>query len=327
MSDREVAMLSLMRAKASRAALTLSVAVSVLVGPVGGGGALAALDSNLENSNANGAEKQSTDDFNNRMRDLDKQTRDLMNTPVDFCDPAALDAQTKAYGHLHFQKLQLEGQREKIHPNIALAVKTAANAFADEGELVKDLPYVAEYRDALERHDEVAQGMLLKKMTPAAQAQAASERKDFISELKILTPLADSGDVQAQADVAGLYAWGKLLDDKKITLPPPAKRPPSDEALAYKYYQMAAANGDEVSQEGVARAYACGFGTERNLIKAYAWFSLEIAQSALTLGTDYKPQEIFRMRDFITTEMSHEDIQRAKHLTIRCYKSGYKDCD
>jgi hypothetical protein len=96
MSDREVAMLSLMRAKASRAALTLSVAVSVLVGPVGGGGALAALDSNLENSNANGAGKQSTDDFNNRMRDLDKQTRDLMNTPVDFCDPAALDAQTKA---------------------------------------------------------------------------------------------------------------------------------------------------------------------------------------------------------------------------------------
>jgi TPR repeat protein len=145
--------------------------------------------------------------------------------------------------------------------------------------------------------------------------------------------MADSGDVKAQRRLAVLYSWTTNFNMATIHAyrakigaedPPDV---PRDDALAFKYARIASLNGDEVAQEVLAKAYACGLGTEKNLPQAYAWYSIATSQSALMLDTNDKPEELLRKRDYLSSQMSRDDIQRAKRLMINCYQSHYKTCD
>src|ERR1700712_3822463 len=50
--------------------------------------------------------------------------------------------------------------------------------------------------------------------------------------------------------------------------------PPENLPLSFKYYQLAAEKGNMWGQWGLGRAYACGFGAEKNLV---LW--IHVAQS------------------------------------------------
>lgn len=263
-------------------------------------------------------------DYDARMRDFDTQIRNIQNTPTDLCDPVAMDAQKLAWLIVSGQKHALRDQQEKKHPTGQQAAKAAADAMADEG-MAMDFPQgLQDYEAAMKRGDTVAADTLLKKMTPYEQSRAAESQNDYPRVYRILTPLADQGDVQAQRRLAVLYSWDTNFDMAKIHKTTTNIR---DDALAFKYALLGSLNGDEISQEVLAKAYACGLGTPKDLVKAYAWFSLAVSQSALMLKTEDVPQALLRQRDFIAALMSHDDIQRAKHLLMACHRSQYKACD
>src|SRR5471030_2346424 len=189
---KEIVMLSPTPTNTLRAALALSVALAVMVEPVVGNHALAAVSSSPIDQN------------DGQLRD---QLNDIMNTPVDFCDPKTVQAHYMAMGKAT-GKLTLH-QLANHHPgpdDIKSAIdKTVRDAKAD-GDLVEDLPYVADYENADRRGYVKAQNDYLGKMTPAARAQAAAHDQNLTLEARILTPLADAGDVNAQIRLAFIYS-------------------------------------------------------------------------------------------------------------------------
>ena len=77
-------------------------------------------------------------------------------------------------------------------------------------------------------------------------------------------PLAESGDIEAQVALAGLYLSGTGV--------------PADPASAVRWYRLAAERGDPVAQLNLGDLYARGLGVGRDLVQAYLWLSLAIAQ-------------------------------------------------
>jgi hypothetical protein len=161
-----------------------------------------------------------------------------------------------------------------------------------------------------------------------------------------LTPLADTGDVEAQTRLAQIYSFGTSAFSPKDlpTLPakvlallpkhPPILVPDDNLPLAFKYLQLAAAQGGIFGQWGLARAYACGFGTKKNLVLGYMWFSLGLAQRGVTVemtgvSLPMKGYQKDRAldRDFITAQMSPEEIRWAKVMLSQCQKSQYRQCE
>jgi TPR repeat protein len=274
-----------------------------------------------------------------------------VNTPVNFCDGAAeaahLMAELKAMGNL--TQHQLANHRlgpddvKRAEDRAVLANK------ANGGDLVENLPYVTDYENAERRGDVKKQKELFDKMAPAAQAQAARWDHNFPLAIKLWTPLADAGDVRSQLNLAGMYNFSITGSSAKYTPVPDAKvveimkkvfphwsrvDSPENLPLAFKYSQLAAEKGNIWGQWALGRAYACGFGTEKNLVLAYMWLSLGLAQRGVTtemtgvsLPMEGSQKDYGLDRDFISARMKPEEIDQAKELLTQCFKSRYKDCD
>ena len=194
-----------------RAALALSVSLSVIVAPVVVNHASAAVSSSPIDQN------------DDQLRD---QLNDIMNTPVDFCDPAAMRAHFMAMASVQFNLTK--EQLKKPHPPVREMVqqgidKAAQDNKAAGGDLVEDLPYVTDYENAGRRGDVKAQNDYFAKMTPAAQAQAAQHDLNFPLAIKLLTPLADAGDVNSQIRLASMYSLGTTWLSPKYQPPPTSK--------------------------------------------------------------------------------------------------------
>jgi TPR repeat protein len=281
---------------------------------------------------------------------LRRQVDEVVNTPVNFCDGAAeaahLMAELKAMGELNQHKL---AKHWPGPDGVKQAVDRAVQANkANGGDLVEDLPYVTDYENA-ERHGDVEkQKELFEKMTPAAQAQAANWDHNYPLAIKLWTPLADAGDVRSQLNLAGTYSFSTSGSSAKYTPVPDAKLvefmkkafphwsrvdPPENLPLAFKYYQLAAEKGNMWGQWALGRAYACGFGTKKNLVLGYMWLSLGLAQRGVTtemtgvsLPMAGSQKEFGLDRDFISAQMKLEEIDQAKALLPQCFNSKYKDC-
>lgn len=329
-------MSSLTCAGGLRAVLALSVALAAMAGPA------------VEMPASAAVSTVSADPQDYKLRD---QLNDVINTQIDFCDGAAeaahLMALITANGKL-FQHQLVKHRPGPDDARIAEDKAVLANK-ANGGDLVEDLPYVADYENA-ERHGDVnAQNQLFAKMTPAARAQAAQWDNNFPLAIGLLTPLADAGDVRSQLKLASIYDMGTTGASAKYRPAPDAKvqeilkkafphwppvDPPENLPLAFKYFQLAAEKGNIWGQWGLGRAYACGFGTQKNLALAYMWLSLGLAQRGVTTqmrGAPLPPegsQKDYALdRDFIAARMSPEEIQRAQRLMISCRQSQYKMCD
>jgi hypothetical protein len=113
----------------------------------------------------------------------------------------------------------------------------------------------------------------------------------------------------------------------------PPVEPPENLPLAFKYSQLAAETGNIWGQWGLGRAYACGFGTEKNLALAYMWLSLGLAQrgvttemTGVTLPMEGSQKDYGLDRDFIAARMKPEEIEQAKQLLTQCFDSNFKNC-
>ena len=126
----------------------------------------------------------------------------------------------------------------------------------------------------------------------------------------------------------------KVVEIMKKTFPHWSRvDPPENLPLAFKNYRLAAEKGNIWGQWGLGRAYACGFGTEKNIVLAYMWLSLGLAQRGVTTemtGVSLLmagSQKNYGLdRDYIAARMKPEEIDQAKELLTQCFNSKYKDC-
>jgi TPR repeat protein len=318
-----------------RLSLAFSTALASMVAPVAGNYASAAVSS----SPADVQEEQ-----------LRKQVADVVNTPVNFCDGAAeaahLMAELKAMGELN--QHQLANHRPGPDDVTRAEDRAVLANKADGGDMVGDLPYVTDYENAERRGDVKKQQELFDKMSPAAQAQAANWDRNFLLAIKLWTPLADAGDVRSQLNLAGLYSFSTTGFSAKYIPEPDAKvveimkkvfphysrvDPPENLPLAFKYSRLAAENGNMWGQWALGRAYACGFGTEKNLVLAYMWLSVGLAKRGVTtemtgasLPMEGSQKQSGLDRDYVAAQMKAEEIEQAKQLVQQCLNSKYQNC-
>ena len=220
---------------------------------------------------------------------------------------------------------------------------TIAGAIAS----TSDAPEEAYWRN-IAQHQTQAASESERAMTPAAQAQSARWDHNYPLAINLLTPLADAGDVRSQLSLADMYSFSTTGFSTKYTPVPDAKvvevmkkafphwsrvDPPENLPLAFKNYQLAAEKGNIWGQWGLGRVYACGFGAEKNLVLAYMWLSLGLAQRGVTtemtgvsLPMAGSQKNYGLDRDYIAARMKPEEIDVAKQLLTQCLNSKYKDC-
>lgn len=124
----------------------------------------------------------------------------------------------------------------------------------------------------------------------------AFQKLDFKSAVKEWMPLANKGDANIQATLAVLYHTGQGVKQ--------------DYQKAFHWYQKAAEQGNVAAQANLGVMYAKGTGTQRDYIKSYAWYS--VAADALAL--DKLGSALWGI-DYIATQMSSDELKKAKQLT------------
>lgn len=122
-----------------------------------------------------------------------------------------------------------------------------------------------------------------------ADGLRAFDAGDYAAALAEWRPLAESGDVEAQVALAGLY-----LDGLGVR---------RDVAEAARWYERAARQGSLVGQFNLGDLYAEGRGVRRDLVEAYVWLSLAAQQ-------DHRWSE--DRRSEIARTMSDEQIAAAE---------------
>ena len=166
--------------------------------------------------------------------------------------------------------------------------------------------------------------------------------ENYVEGAKWFRLSADQGYAEAQYALGSMYNWGQ-------------GGLPKDEVEAVKFYRYAAEqgyaeaqvalgvrnkNGDGVSQnekeaaewfrlaaeQGHARgqyflaeSYRYGRGVPQSLVMSYAWYSLAATEGPGTLGES--------QRDELLGELTPEQAAKAQEIAVKCFESGYKNCN
>lgn len=105
-----------------------------------------------------------------------------------------------------------------------------------------------------------SQGTEARASTPSSPMVAAFQRGDFATVLKILRPKALGGDPSAEHNLGFMYEKGYGV--------------PHDGAIAARWYEKSANQGNSDGQLALGRLYFEGDGVARNLVEAYKWMYL-----------------------------------------------------
>lgn len=92
----------------------------------------------------------------------------------------------------------------------------------------------------------------------------AYDAGDFVTARAHWHPLAESGDAEAQAALAGLYAQGLGVA--------------ADPSRAADWFRRAAEQGHTIAQLNLGDHYARGLGVKRDPVQAWVWLSLAARQ-------------------------------------------------
>ncbi|MDH5325249.1 MAG: sel1 repeat family protein [Gammaproteobacteria bacterium] len=161
----------------------------------------------------------------------------------------------------------------------------------------------------------------------------AVEKKDFKQAASLFTELAESGDVEAQYNLAMLLRQGQGVDqDYKGAAQ--WFRKAADQGLAdaqfhlgnmyefglgvdqnFQYaavwYEKAAKQGQPAAQTNLGVLYASGQGVKQDIIQAYVWLNLAAAQGV---------QAAFENREIVSKEMSEEMKTNVRKISREYYR-------
>ncbi len=120
---------------------------------------------------------------------------------------------------------------------------------------------------------------------------AAYKRGDYAAALSEFKPLAEQGDANAQYNLGIMYDKGQGVE--------------KDYAQAMEWYARAARQGQPNAQNNLGLMYAQGHGVDKDYVTAHMWLNL----SAVHGG-----EKTMRNRDFVTQQMTPDQIAKAQRL-------------
>ena len=128
---------------------------------------------------------------------------------------------------------------------------------------------------------------------------------DYVGAIKLLMPLAQQGNAVAELDIGLMYYTGRGMAQ--------------DRREATKWFLLSAKQGQVGAQVDLGIAYATGDGVQRSPVQAYVWFGA----AALQQSAD---NPAARYRDHVATELSPDQLQRAKNMAMKCHATNYEAC-
>ena len=164
----------------------------------------------------------------------------------------------------------------------------------------------------------------------------------YASDLDDLQLSADQGDLDAQLELARIYATGSssvarnvrvAMDYYQLAAEQGSHSAqvalgnlyfngvsiPQNYLQAYGWYRLAAHDGwMNGAQFRLGYLYANGLGVTKDLIRAYVWFSVASAQGDTT-ASDRQD----RYERLLTTEK----LNKAQEIATRCFNSVFVDCE
>ncbi|MBF0454904.1 MAG: sel1 repeat family protein [Magnetococcales bacterium] len=114
---------------------------------------------------------------------------------------------------------------------------------------------------------------------------------------------AEQGDMLAQHNLGALFLQG-------------AGELSPDPSEAVHWFTQAAMQGDPRSQHSLGALYFEGLGVDQDLNKSYIWLSL-----ALQGAPEERQQAMRQVRDYVASQLSPEQIDRAQATTLEILKN------
>ncbi len=135
------------------------------------------------------------------------------------------------------------------------------------------------------------------------KGKAAYLEGDYTTALEEITPLSNDGNAAAQNLLGIMYEKGQGV--------------PQDNALAVKWYKLAAAQGELFAQRNLGVMYYKGTGMAEDVLRAQMWFT--IASQA-----GYEKAQ----RDFnnLSPDLSPAQREQVQSLVKACVELQYKGC-
>lgn len=131
---------------------------------------------------------------------------------------------------------------------------------------------------------------------------AAYSREDFAGAARVFIPLAHSGDAGAQAYLGYMFESGRGV--------------PQNFTEAAFWYRRSAEQGNDTAQYLLGLLYDKGFGVRRDLVEASKWLNLATANASKDSRDIHA-----RLRDAVTTKMTHGQIAEARRRALEWYPS------
>ena len=123
--------------------------------------------------------------------------------------------------------------------------------------------------------------------------------EDMVEAARWYRMAAEQGDPKGQLNLGVLYINGRGME--------------KDEARAAFWFRRAAEQGDLHAQNNIAYLYYTGRGVPRDMTYAYMWFAFAASQGSESAAT---------MRDWIETQLSEEQIARARSMADEWQPGG-----
>lgn len=136
------------------------------------------------------------------------------------------------------------------------------------------------------------------------EAMALYEKGEFDKAVQLFRPLAEKGNSAAQDNLGQMYQQGEGVDQ--------------DYQAAIQWYRLSAKRGNAVAQYHLGQMYERGLGIEQSYVRAHMWYTLAAAQNSNVAKSN---------RDYLSQQMTSEQITEAHALARECKTTHYKNCD
>jgi TPR repeat protein len=140
------------------------------------------------------------------------------------------------------------------------------------------------------------------------EAEFAYERGNYTQAARLFSPLAEQGVASAQFHLGLMYENGRGVR--------------KDHSTALTWFRKAAAQGYAGPQNNLGLIYERGRGVRKDLVRALMWYTL-----AATMLHGNEGKTAMKRRDYLTSQMTAEQIEQAEEMAQRCRQSQFKECD
>jgi len=134
--------------------------------------------------------------------------------------------------------------------------------------------------------------------------QASNSWANCIGSTSKIEKCALSGDATSQSLLGDIYFYGNEA--------------PKNYKESFKWHTLAAKQGLKASQSSLGFAYYNGWGVEKDMVMAYAWWSLG------SIGQN-QPIDKENLQN-LERSLTANEIERAQEIAKRCLDTNFQSC-